>query len=93
MNKWKRVSTNPPEDGQRCIIFTRIYVTPDHIDECNYREGMELTTYYKDIGFMSENGMDAKYWMPAPEEPCDANIEEETEKDGKEKHETINHYD
>lgn len=66
---WRPVDEQPPEDGQYCIIYTKIHFIPDHVDEPDYYWDMELSRYYKDFGFSSANGIYAKYWMPRPDAP------------------------
>ena len=67
--EWISVAERLPEKEQQCLIFTKIHFVPDHVDDCNYYEGIELSWYHKDIGFTSNNGLYAKFWMPLPEAP------------------------
>ena len=67
--EWTSVEEHPPEDGQKCLIYTMIHFTPDHVDEVNHFFGIEISKYTTDFGFLSTNGMYARYWMPLPEAP------------------------
>ena len=71
MNEWISVKNKLPNHQQRCLIFTTIYFTPDHIDDCDHYDGIEISRYYEDLGFVSENGFGTKYWMPLPKPPID----------------------
>lgn len=65
---WISVKDRLPNHEERCLIFTKIHFVPDHVDECNYYEGVEISTFYQDR-FLSNNGMYATHWMPLPEPP------------------------
>ena len=65
---WISVKDRLPNHEERCLIFTKIHFVPDHIDECDYYEGVEISTFYQDR-FLSNNGMYATHWMPLPEPP------------------------
>ncbi len=66
--EWTSVKDRLPKHEERCLIFTKIHFVPDHIDECDYYEGVEISTFYQDR-FLSNNGMYATHWMPLPEPP------------------------
>lgn len=57
-----------PKHEEQCLIFTKIHFIPDHVEECDYYEGVEISTFYQDR-FLSNNGMYATHWMPLPEAP------------------------
>lgn len=56
----------PGKDGQY-LIFTTQYFTPDHIDEIDHKDGIEISGYCKRYGFLSKNGLHAKYWCELPQ--------------------------
>ena len=58
----------PGKDGQY-LIFTTQYFTPDHIDEIDHKDGIEISGYCKRYGFLSKNGLHAKYWCEMPQPP------------------------
>ena len=58
----------PEKDGQY-LIFTTQYFTPDHIDEIDHKDGIEISGYCKRYGFLSKNGIHAKYWRDIPHPP------------------------
>ena len=58
----------PEKDGQY-LIFTTQYFTPDHIDEIDHKDGIEISGYCKRYGFLSKNGIHAKYWRDIPQPP------------------------
>lgn len=68
-NEWLSVKDRLPENKSKCLIWTTIYFVPDHNDEPDHYDGFEISTYYKDFGFISNNGMYAKYWQPLPAPP------------------------
>lgn len=67
--EWISVKEKLPEDNQRCLIYTMIHFTPDHVDDADHFFGIEISKYTTDFGFLSTNGMYARYWMPLPEAP------------------------
>ncbi len=69
--EWISVEDRLPEERQHCLIFTTIYFTPDHIGDCDHYDGIEISRYYYDLGFVSENGLYAKFWMPLPAPPTE----------------------
>ena len=69
--EWISVEDRLPEEKQQCLIFTTIYFVPDHVDDCDHYDGIEISGYYRDIGFASQNGLYAKFWMPLPAPPED----------------------
>lgn len=68
-NKWISVKDRLPENDGQYLIFTTQYFTPDHIDEIDHRDGIEISGYYKGYGFLSTNGIYAKYWCCLPQPP------------------------
>jgi hypothetical protein len=68
-NEWISVKDRLPENNCKCLIWTEIYFTPDHIDEPNHYDGFEISSFYKEHGFISKSGLFAKYWQPLPEPP------------------------
>lgn len=68
-NEWISVEERLPKHEERCLIFTKIHFVPDHVDECDYYEGVEISTFYQDRFFLSNNGMYATHWMSLPEAP------------------------
>lgn len=66
--EWISVKDRLPKHEERCLIFTKIHFVPDHVDECDYYEGVEISTFYQDI-FLSNNGMYATHWMYLPQPP------------------------
>ena len=71
MNEWISVKDRLPEERQQCLIFTTIHFVPDHVDDCDHYDGIEISGYYRDIGFASQNGLYAKFWMPLPAPPIE----------------------
>ena len=67
--EWISVEERLPEDNQECLIFTKIHFVPDHVDDPDYYDGIEISRYFKGFGFGSPNGIYAKFWMPLPEPP------------------------
>lgn len=67
--EWISVEDELPKDRQKCLIYTMIHFTPDHVDDIDYFFGIEISQYTTDFGFLSTNGMYARYWMPLPEAP------------------------
>lgn len=67
--KWISVGDRLPEKPQQCLIFTKVHFIPDHVDEPNFYYGIEISTFYPDLGFVSPNGLYAAFWMPLPEAP------------------------
>lgn len=69
MNGWISVKDRLPENDGQYLIFTTQYFTPDHIDEIDHIDGIEISGYSERFGFLSENGLHAKYWCEMPEPP------------------------
>lgn len=66
---WVSVKDKLPEKDGQYLIFTTQYFTPDHIDEIDHKDGIEISGYCKRYGFLSENGLHAKYWRDIPQPP------------------------
>ena len=69
VQEWISVKDKLPEKDGQYLIFTTQYFTPDHIDEIDHKDGIEISRYCKRYGFLSENGIHAKYWQPLPHPP------------------------
>ena len=67
--EWVSVNDRLPEKDGQYLIFTTQYFTPDHIDEIDHKDGIEISGYCKRYGFLSKNGIHAKYWQPMPQPP------------------------
>ena len=67
--EWISVKDRLPEKDGQYLIFTTQYFTPDHIDEIDHKDGIEISGYCKRYGFLSENGLHAKYWRDIPQPP------------------------
>ena len=69
VQEWVSVKDRLPEKDGQYLIFTTQYFTPDHIDEIDHKDGIEISGYCKRFGFLSKNGLYAKYWceMPQPQ--------------------------
>ena len=67
--EWIPVKDRLPEKDGQYLIFTTQYFTPDHIDEIDHKDGIEISGYYKGYGFLSTNGIHAKYWCCLPQPP------------------------
>ena len=66
---WIPVKDKLPEKDGQYLIFTTQYFTPDHIDEIDHKDGIEISGYCKRYGFLSKNGTYAKYWCELPQQP------------------------
>ena len=66
---WVSVKDKLPEEDGQYLIFTTQYFTPDHIDEIDHKDGIEISGYSKRFGFLSKNGLYAKYWCEMPQPP------------------------
>lgn len=75
IGEWISVDERLPDGNQQCIIFTKIHFIPDHVDDPDYYYGIEISTFYEDLGFISANGRYAEFWMPLPEPPKEAEDE------------------
>lgn len=69
IQKWIPVAERMPEKEGSYLIWTTIYFTPDHVDECNHYDGMVIADFHPEFGFMGRAGVNAKAWMPLPEPP------------------------
>ena len=69
VQEWISVKDRLPDKDGQYLIFTTQYFTPDHIDEIDHRDGIEISGYYKGFGFLSTNGIYAKYWCCLPQPP------------------------
>ena len=69
VQEWISVKDKLPEKDGQYLIFTTQYFTPDHIDEIDHKDGIEISGYCKRYGFLSENGLHAKYWRDIPQPP------------------------
>ncbi len=67
--QWIPVSERLPEKEGQYLIWTTIYFIPDHVDECNHYDGMELAYYDPDFGFMGHAARNAKAWTYLPKQP------------------------
>lgn len=67
--EWVSVKDKMPDKDGYYLIFTTKYFTPDHIDEIDHKDGFEISGYCKRYGFLSKNGIHAKYWQPLPHPP------------------------
>lgn len=72
--EWISVDERLPESSGAYLIFTTIYFTPDHIDECDHYDGIEIAYYCNEFNcFQGNNVLYAKAWMPLPKPPCNVN--------------------
>ena len=69
VQEWVSVKDKLPEKDGQYLIFTTQYFTPDHIDEIDHKDGIEISGYCKRYGFLSKNGIHAKYWRDIPQPP------------------------
>ena len=69
VQEWISVKDKLPENDGQYLIFTTQYFTPDHIDEIDHKDGIEISGYCKRYGFLSKNGIHAKYWRDIPQPP------------------------
>ena len=69
VKEWISVKDRLPEKDGYYLIFTTQYFTPDHIDEIDHKDGIEISGYCKRYGFLSKNGLHAKYWKDIPQPP------------------------
>ena len=69
VQEWISVKDKLPEKDGQYLIFTTQYFTPDHIDEIDHKDGIEISGYCKRYGFLSKNGIHAKYWRDIPQPP------------------------
>ena len=69
VQEWISVKDRLPEKDGQYLIFTTQYFTPDHIDEIDHKDGIEISGYCKRYGFLSKNGLHAKYWCEMPQPP------------------------
>lgn len=71
IQEWKPVS-DPPKKSGRYLIYTTKYFVPDHVGDPDHVDGMEISGYHPQFGFLSDNGLHAKYWSYLPTEPKEA---------------------
>ena len=69
VQEWISVKDKLPENDGQYLIFTTQYFTPDHIDEIDHIDGIEISGYSKRFWFLSKNGIYAKYWCEMPQPP------------------------
>ena len=69
VQEWISVKDKMPDKDGQYLIFTTKYFTPDHIDEIDHKDGIEISGYCKRYGFLSKNGLHAKYWRDIPQPP------------------------
>ena len=69
--EWISVEDRLPEKIGKYLIFTTIYFTPDHIDEEDHFDGIEISGFFPNYGFVGANGLCAKFWMPLPAPPTE----------------------
>lgn len=69
VQEWISVKDKLPEKDGQYLIFTTQYFTPDHIDEIDHKDGIEISGYSKRFGFLSKNGLYAKCWCEMPQPP------------------------
>ena len=69
VQEWISVKDKLPEKDGQYLIFTTQYFTPDHIDEIDHIDGTEISGYSERFGFLSKNGLHAKYWREMPQPP------------------------
>ena len=69
VQEWISVKDKLPEKDGQYLIFTTQYFTPDHIDEIDHIDGTEISGYSERFGFLSKNGLHAKYWCEMPQPP------------------------
>ena len=69
VQEWISVKDRLPEKDGQYLIFTTQYFTPDHIDEIDHIDVIEISGYIKRYGFLSKNGIHAKYWRDIPQPP------------------------
>lgn len=69
VQEWISVKDKLPENDGQYLIFTTQHFTPDHIDEIDHIDGIEISGYSKRFGFLSKNGIYAKYWCEMPQPP------------------------
>ena len=67
VQEWVSVNDSLPEKDGQYLIFTTQYFTPDHIDEIEHKDGIEISGYSKRFGFLSKNGLYAKCWCEMPQ--------------------------
>lgn len=68
-NGWISVEDRLPENESLCLIVTTVYFTPDHTDDPDHYDSFEISAFHPDHGFISENGLNVKFWQPLPEPP------------------------
>lgn len=86
-SEWTSVKEKLPEPDSKCLIYTKVHFTPDHVDEPNYRYGMEISGFRTGIGFTSTNGLFAEFWMLLPDPPVQEVLHTVEHEDSKESEE------
>ena len=66
---WISVDERLPDKSMECLIYTTVYFTPDHVNDCDHYNVIEVAHFFPGHGFISDNGFFAKAWMPLPEPP------------------------
>ena len=51
VQEWISVKDKLPEKDGQYLIFTTQYFTPDHIDEIDHKDGIEISGYCKNMVF------------------------------------------
>ena len=69
--EWISVKDRLPKDMQQCLIYATIYFTPDHIDDCDHYNSIEVARFYKEFGFIGNLNACTKFWMPLPSPPTE----------------------
>lgn len=69
INRWIPVGERLPKKEGLYLIFTTIHFIPDHVDDCNHYDGIDICAYHPEWGFMGAHGLYAKAWMPLPDVP------------------------
>lgn len=67
--EWISVKDRLPNTKGKYLIFTTICFIPDHIGYEDHYDGIEVSGFSPNLGFTSENGLYAKFWMPLPAPP------------------------
>jgi len=62
-------TADPPKKQGKYLIYTTQYFTPDHVDDIDHVDGIEISGYHPLYGFLSTNGLHAKYWTYLPADP------------------------
>lgn len=68
VQEWTPIS-DPPKKSGRYLIYTTKYFVPDHVGDPDHINGIEISGYHPHFGFLSDNGLHAKYWTYLPVDP------------------------